>query len=386
VLFETPATAAIAARLLPAAAIRRILSRSQTTFGRPPTRVVDVSKLGPEMDVSLVGDAAFLPDRVRLTPAARMRAGAIWHMQKQHVAGGFETEFRFQFTRQGGLGPGADGMAFVLQNSGPDALAGNGQAGGFAISAERYGGAEGIPQSIAVFLDTFHNSDQSDPSDNYIGVFTHGRSRKQRWPPPRLAIARKMPVRMKDGRPHNVRILYEDAVMTIALDGVQVLRTIVDLKSVTDPQGDAWIGFTASTGNGFENHDLLDWSFRPKTQVESDISLVWSTIAGEYRVALPAHLQWGANVPNPSGAPVEILSPAGIVCRDEQDANSCAPPSGSGTGSAGPGFLVPDAKPGALVVRNTNGVTEFSVNDRQGNAFADNQGFFEFRVRVGASR
>jgi hypothetical protein len=103
---------------------------------------------------------------------------------------------------------------------------------------------------------------------------------------------------------------------------------------------------------------------------------------GEYRVVLPGHMQWCARIPNKAGAPLEILSPAGIVCRDERDAESCAPPIGSRAGAAGEGFLVPDARAGALVMRLANGATEFSVNDRPAKAFENNQGFFEFHVRV----
>jgi hypothetical protein len=67
---------------------------------------------------------------LRLTPAARHLAGAVWFERKQIVNAGFETAFNFQLTGQGGLGPGADGFAFVLQNSGPEVLGGLGGCSG----------------------------------------------------------------------------------------------------------------------------------------------------------------------------------------------------------------------------------------------------------------
>src|SRR5438046_1178898 len=63
----------------------------------------------------LVGDAAVSGGKVlQLTPAWPNRSGAVWFGEKQHVGSGFETSFEFRLRRQGGLGPGADGFAFVL--------------------------------------------------------------------------------------------------------------------------------------------------------------------------------------------------------------------------------------------------------------------------------
>jgi hypothetical protein len=66
----------------------------------------------------LVGSAVLNGKMLRLTPAERHMAGAAWFEKKLTVSGGFETSFEFQLTGQGGLGPGADRFAFVLQNSG----------------------------------------------------------------------------------------------------------------------------------------------------------------------------------------------------------------------------------------------------------------------------
>ena len=116
--------------------------------------------------LSLVGDAAVSGKAVRLTPARHNRSGAAWFLEKQAVAAGFETIFQFRLTGQGGLGPGADGLAFVLQNSGSRALGGRGSAGGFAVADPAFHPKEpGIPWSIAVFFDTYRNPEEGDPSD-----------------------------------------------------------------------------------------------------------------------------------------------------------------------------------------------------------------------------
>ena len=65
----------------------------------------------------LVGSASREGTAIRLTPAKEQRSGGMWLEQKQPVSAGFDTEFAFQLTRKGGLGPGADGIAFVIQNN-----------------------------------------------------------------------------------------------------------------------------------------------------------------------------------------------------------------------------------------------------------------------------
>jgi hypothetical protein len=344
----------------------------------------------------LVGSAQRVHNVLRLTVAERHQAGAAWFERKQTVGAGFETAFQFQLTRQGGLGPGADGFAFVLQNSGPDALGGPGSAGGFALADPlRYLKTPGIPQSIAVFFDTIRNGETHDPSGNYIAVCTAGTPKSMRWPPPRLAYTRKLPVSLKDGRVHSVRILFQPPVLSVYLDGGDVLTSAVELATVLDAQGAAYLGFTASTGNGFENHDILNWSFtRPEVSsnlyaVSSEISflktaclpdrnlctpdraLIESTGPDTYHIVLPANLEWGAAIPNPSSRRVAIQNARGIACWNLQalGPQGCNGPAGNQSGA------------GALITRTRDGRTWFSIDDRTGN-LRDNEGFFEFDVRL----
>jgi len=344
----------------------------------------------------LVGSAQCVHNMLRLTPAARHLAGAVWFERKQIVNSGFETTFSFQLTGQGGLGPGADGFAFVLQNSGPEALGGRGSAGGFALADPwHYGKGPGIHQSIAVFFDTIRNQETHDPSGNYIAICTAGTPKNMRWPPPRLAYTRKLPVRLKDGHAHSVRIVFQPPILSVHFDGGEVLTSVVELATVVDAQGAAYVGFTASTGSGFENHDILSWSFtRPEVSstlelVSSEISflktaclpdrnlctpdqaVIEATSQGAYHIVLPANLEWGASIPNPSSRPVAIQNTRGIACWNVQmlGRQGCNGPAGNQSGA------------GALITRTKDGLTWFSIDDRTGN-FLDNEGFFEFDVRI----
>jgi hypothetical protein len=99
-----------------------------------------------------------------------------------------------------------------------------------------------------------------------------------------------------------------------------------------------------------------------------------------YHVLLPAHLEWGASIPNPAGAPALVRAAAGTVCL-ARTPQSCGGPDGKGA-AAGEGFLVPAELPGALVIKTIDGRTWFSVNGRAGAAFRNHEGYFEFDVSV----
>ncbi len=358
--------------------------------------------------LSLVGDAISVDARLRLTGAKTDRSGAAWFREKQSVASGFETTFQFQLTHNGGLGHGADGFAFVIQNAGPDALGGRGSAGGFAVTDPNYQKTESaIPWSIAVFFDTFRNADQKDPSANYVAFCTYGRPAEAHWPAPRLAFTRHLPVHLKDHRNHTARIVFRPPVLSVFLDGSArpSLQAPVDFSVVVDPQGRAWVGFTASTGGGYENHDILDWSFAA-SDVSSKVSVVSSDITfpmsaclpgrnlctperafvapdgAGFHIVLPANTEWGASIANPLGRAVAVTGARGIACWDvkARGAGGCSGPPGTGA-AAGTGFLVPEAPAGELVHSNRGGRTWFSVNGRTG-AFDGNEGFYEFDLEL----
>jgi hypothetical protein len=338
----------------------------------------------------LIKDARRSGTALRLTGANEFQSGAAWFAQKQPVTGGFVTEFQFQLTGQGGLGDGADGFAFVLQSGGPEAIAGRGSSGGFALG-DGVGDPKspGIPNSVAVFFDTFRNRDADDPSGNYVAICTIGKMGAMKWPPPRLAMNRKLKFKLKDGKAHAVRISYRPPLLTVDVDDAQILFAPVDLASVVDSRGNAYIGFTASTGAGYENHDILNWAFRSEDvssdpwQSSSTISYIAAAClegrnlctperaiveekgAGEYHIVLPANLEFGASIPNAGAKPLSILNAHGTVCWDFEGkgAEGCSGPTG------------------ALVMRDRDGRTYFSIKD-SGSGFEDNQGFLEFDVRV----
>ncbi len=358
--------------------------------------------------LNLVGDARLSGDVLRLTPARRNQTGAAWSREKQPVESGFETTFQFQLTHEARLIGGADGFAFVLQNSGPEALGGRGSAGGFGVADPDNPHHPGIPWSVAVFFDTWRNSDEGDPSGNYIAVRIAGKPADIEWPAARLAFTPNLKTHLQDRKVHTARIVFQPPVLSVFLDGsaTPVLETAVDLSIVADSEGRAWVGFTASTGFAYQNHDIRNWRFE-STTVSSSLAVVSSEITfpmsdclpdrnlctperafverkgAGYHIILPANLEWGASVPNTSGHTVAITASHGIACWNLQarGSNGCGGPAGKG-GAAGAGFLAPDAPQGALVMSMRQGRTWFSVNDRSGVGFKDNEGFYEFDAEL----
>ncbi len=371
-------------------------------------------------------DASVGGNVLRLTPANTNTVGAAWFSQRVPVRNGFTTTFRFQLTEQGGLGRGADGLALVLQNVGTDAIGGRGGSGGFGLGGRGHANEQAIPQSIAVFFDTFKNAEDGDPSDNSLSISTNGPIGSLRWPPPRLGRVAKLKPVLKDGAVHAVRVVYEPPVISVYLDDFTkpVLRAAVDLGTIVDASGSAYIGFTAATGAGWENHDVLSWSFDPNLRESVDSSIEFSKIEdvtsnarfeqaaclpdrnlctpekasvdavgpGRFHVILPAHLEWGASVPNPSGGTAVISNASGNVCWDLEVLGpmGCNGPAGNGL-RAGTGFVAPDEQAGALIQRTVNGQTSFSVNGRTRNVFRNkssaaefrqHEGFFEFDVEI----
>jgi len=366
-----------------------------------------------------LGSAHRVKNFVRLTSADRFQAGAIWYWERQPVSAGFETSFSFKFTDQDLNQGGADGLAFVVQNEGERALGGLGASGGFLRSDDGAPGGlqRGIGRSVAVFFDTYQNG--WDAGDNFIAICTQTPATSLRWPPVCQSYTHKLKQRLKNGKVHTARVVYQPPLLSVYLDDSQepVTSASVDVARMVGGDGKAWVGFTGSTGGSWENHDLLRWKFQlaARPDVSSSMSAVDSSISftlgtclperrlctpekvtveekgpGQFHVTMPAHLEWSASVPNTEKLPVRVFNVTGTVCWDPRlrESSGCNGPAGNGVvpgaeAEGAAGFISPKAQAGSLVTRSLNGRVWFSVNDRTGEGFNDNEGFFEFDVSVG---
>jgi hypothetical protein len=258
--------------------------------------------------LSLVGDAGFFNNRLRLTPADQFKAGAAWFGAQLFVQGGFDSTFQFQITDLGslpGVTPGADGIAFVIQNdpAGDTALGNKGGDIGYV----------GITHSLAVEFDTFWNwwYNPPDPNNNHIAIHTHGNGANSADGSNGTFILGdnpNLPVLMADGNVHTAEIRYLPGApgnMTVFLDRVQILSVPVDLQQALSlPSGMAWVGLTSATGAAWENHDILSWNYETSLFHIGNVSVIVNA------TGTSAQIFWTTDEPSTGSAVLEPNGPS----------------------------------------------------------------------------
>jgi len=204
-------------------------------------------------EMTLNGAAAKLEDRIRLVPAAYFQGGSVWFNTKQRIVDGFESTFTFQVSEPGSNPPwvpGADGMAFVMQNS---SVYEGSKGGGIG-----YGD---IANSLAVEFDTYDNNPDDNPEPNGNHISVQSRGLEPNSPDHRFSLGWTTAIPdMKDGKPHTARIRYTPGTLDVYFDDLS--RPVVTVPIRLDTllrldDGKCWIGFTAATGGSWANFDLF---------------------------------------------------------------------------------------------------------------------------------
>jgi hypothetical protein len=199
-------------------------------------------------NLRLIGDANHSGNSIRITPSQPNQLGAVWHSSRQDVTSGFTTTFRFKMAANG-----ADGLAFVIQNSSIDAIAPAG-SGGATL------GYAGIPNSIAIEFDTFADN---EPNGNHISVQTLGTAPNSSDHAASL-VAYDPGYPLNGGQDHTVRVVHDSDTLRIYLDddSVPVITSPLDIGNLLSlPDDSAWVGFTAGTHAKKQHHSILDWTF-----------------------------------------------------------------------------------------------------------------------------
>lgn len=204
-------------------------------------------------DMTLNGDARKMDDRIRLVPAAQAKRGSVWFNTKQRITDGFSSTFAFQISEPGSKQPwvpGADGFAFVLQNS--------------SVYEGSLGGGIGyadIRNSLAVEFDTYDNNPDSnpEPNGNHISVHSRGLEPNDADHRTSLGWTTRIPD-LKKGARHTAMIRYLPGRLEVFLDDLSkpVLTVAIRLDTLLKlDDGKSWMGFTAATGGSWANFDLF---------------------------------------------------------------------------------------------------------------------------------
>jgi cysteine-rich repeat protein len=204
--------------------------------------------------LSINGDAAPLVNTfgesvIRLIEDTTFEAGSVFSTTPVQSAT-FSTSFAFRVTNPDAAQDGADGLVFVVQN-----LSNNVGTSGGGI------GYQGITPSIGVEFDTFRNPGY-DPNGNHVGILTNG------FVDHRTIAPVTAPVNMEsgdlvyawidlDGTTLSVYVAGTDSKPATALTSLDVSGELAAILG----NGQAYVGFTAATGNAYEEIDLVSWTF-----------------------------------------------------------------------------------------------------------------------------
>jgi len=221
--------------------------------------------------LTLVGNASTASTSdgtvLRVTPATGGQSGAAYSTTAVPLGSGnsFSTAFQFRFTNPGGIDP-ADGIVFVIGTS----TTGLG-TGGFGIG---YAGVSG--NSIGIEFDTYNNGGSDGNSSNEVGIDTNGGLQDSN-----LAKAYgvgtcdfggspatyKSAGCMSNGNLWTVNMSYNGSALTVSLSdpaegtSFTALNAVpLNLASILG-QNTAFVGFSSGTGAGWENHDIVNWTF-----------------------------------------------------------------------------------------------------------------------------
>jgi hypothetical protein len=220
-----------------------------------------------------VGTAAKINDYIKLTEPKIWDGGSIWLKNRFSVKQDFATSFKFR-TRYGddrvtpdGSLPGADGIAFVMQNHNYPVLGVKGGSIGYT----------GITNSLAIEFDLYKNP--WDPDGNHIAVQSMGAGANQ---PDHtkynscMGISSNI-ITIKQDSIYYSKIQYDWTTKTlkIYLDSTGKFESLalsipnIDLASYLQlEEGEyVYIGFTAGTGESYQEHDLFDWTIPCKNQL-----------------------------------------------------------------------------------------------------------------------
>jgi hypothetical protein len=221
---------------------------------------------------------------LRIIPAAGNQAGAAYSTSPVTLGSGatFSTQFQFRFTGTGGVDP-ADGITFVVAAS----------PGGLGVAG--YGmGYEGVGNSIAIELDTYNNGIPggslgyfpAEPnSSNHVAlnvngvltnsfatnVYGNGSCGFASGTPPQNPNSAGGCI--SNGNLWTATITYDGSLLNVSLLDPSMGATFhaltdvpLDLSSILGTNT-AYVGFTGSSGAGWENEDIVNWLFTNRSQL-----------------------------------------------------------------------------------------------------------------------
>jgi Legume lectin domain len=220
--------------------------------------------LHPTVPFQLNGNASVLTNGVlRVVPAQPSQDGSMFLSAPIKILDSdFKSTFQFQITSTNFPGERSDGLAFVIQSDprGAEALGGDGARIGYGDNPPDPA-HPGINPSVDIEFDTHQNFQffPPDPNDNHVGIMENGDNGNH------LAIGTPS-WRLDDGEIKTATIEYNHTthLLSILLTTTGSGSTAplsfalnIDVNSIAGDK--VLFGFTAATGGGFADFDVLNW-------------------------------------------------------------------------------------------------------------------------------
>ena len=187
-------------------------------------------------------------DCYQLTTTQSNQNGTVWNGEFIDLESPFDLSFTMNFGTLDATG--ADGMVFVLQDVGTEALGQSGGALGFT----------GFDPSFGVEFDTWNNGEYGDLIQDHIGFVSDGSVNHA--PPTGLGgpvQASLDNINIEDGADHPVKITWDPDTQIIAVYFDCSLRLAEQIDLVADifnGQTLVYWGFTGSTGGSFNTQSV----------------------------------------------------------------------------------------------------------------------------------
>ena len=219
----------------------------------PPPAGVALGTGFTSASVQANGTATIVGSRLQLTPSVTYQVASAFYPLALNVQT-FTTDFSFQI-----LGAEADGLAFVIQGSGPYAM--GSQGGGLGYGPDPFDSTRilSIDQSVAVKFDIFDNEGEGPSS---TGIFTNG----ARPTIPSVDL-RPSGINLRSGHVFDVHMVYDGSVLALSITDkattpVSVFNTTFPIDIPAHVGGiTGYAGFTAATGLRTGTHQVINWTY-----------------------------------------------------------------------------------------------------------------------------